>query len=73
MYLFFPLDHMFLMFIGKNELRLENIMKPAMDELRQTILPMWPGGIEADSQHGHDWSVKFRDAPWTMNGPSTTM
>lgn len=64
---------MFLIFIGNNELRLENIMKPAMDELRQTILPMWPGGVESDSQHGYDWSVKFRDAPWAMNGPSTPL
>ncbi|GLB36137.1 hypothetical protein LshimejAT787_0304250 [Lyophyllum shimeji] len=58
--------HMFMLFIGNNELRLENIMDPAMRELRATILPMWPDGVEADSQHGHDWTVRFRNNPWVF-------
>jgi hypothetical protein len=72
-YCFLQPDHMFLIFIGNNELRLENIMKPAMDELRSSILPMWPDGIESDSQHGHDWTVRFRNSPWAVNGPHSAV
>lgn len=61
--------HMFMLFIGNNELRLENIMKPAMDELRSTVLKMWPDGIESDFQHGHNWTVRFRNNPWSLQGP----
>jgi len=60
---------MFMIFIGNNELRLENIMKPAMEELRAAVLPMWPDGVESDSQHGHDWTVRFRNNPWSLQGP----
>ncbi|KAG5647973.1 hypothetical protein DXG03_007007 [Asterophora parasitica] len=61
--------HMFMLLIGNNELRLENIMDPALRELRSTILPLWPEGVESDSQHGHDWTVRFRSNPWTLQGP----
>ncbi|KAF8078638.1 hypothetical protein FPV67DRAFT_68256 [Lyophyllum atratum] len=59
---------MFMVLIGNNELRLENIMDPAMRELRASILPMWPDGVESDSQHGHDWTVRFRNNPWALHG-----
>ncbi|RDB28702.1 hypothetical protein Hypma_015538 [Hypsizygus marmoreus] len=65
--------HMFMVFSGNNELRIENILKPAMDELRASILPMWPDGVEADSQHGHDWVVKFRNNPWALQGPNAAI
>ncbi|KAG6813804.1 hypothetical protein H0H92_007216 [Tricholoma furcatifolium] len=60
--------HMFMSFIGNNELRIENIMEPGLLELRSTILPMWPDGVDVDTQHGHDWTVKFRNNPWTLEG-----
>jgi hypothetical protein len=60
---------MFMLFVGNNELRLENIMRPAMDELRKSVLPSWPGGIESDSQSGYDWTIKFRNNPWSLQGP----
>ncbi|KAG6851072.1 hypothetical protein H0H93_002964 [Arthromyces matolae] len=62
--------HMFVSFIGNNELRIENLMEPGLQELRATILPMWPPGIELDAQRGHDWTVKFRNNPWTLQGPN---
>ncbi|KAF5385193.1 hypothetical protein D9615_001511 [Tricholomella constricta] len=61
--------HMFMLLIGNNELRLENVMDPALRELRSTIVPRWPDGVESDSQHGHDWTVRFRNNPWTLQGP----
>ncbi|KAG6898114.1 hypothetical protein C0992_005441 [Termitomyces sp. T32_za158] len=61
--------HMFMSFIGNNELRIENIMEPGLRELRSTILPMWPDGIDLDAQVGHDWTVKFRNNPWSFQGP----
>lgn len=63
--------HMFLVLNGNNELRVENIMIPAIPELRATILPMWPDGVESDAQHGHDWTVRFRNNPWALQGPNT--
>ncbi|KAG6911974.1 hypothetical protein DXG01_000222 [Tephrocybe rancida] len=60
--------HMFMSLIGNNELRLENIMEPGLLELRATILPMWPDGIELDAQRGHDWTVKFKNNPWSLEG-----
>ncbi|KAG6842224.1 hypothetical protein C0991_000194 [Blastosporella zonata] len=61
--------HMFMSFIGNNELRVENIMEPGLHELRSTIIPMWPDGVELDAQRGHDWAVKFKNNPWSLQGP----
>ncbi|KAG5731577.1 hypothetical protein E4T56_gene3789 [Termitomyces sp. T112] len=61
--------HMFMSFVGNNELRIENVMEPGLRELRSTILPMWTDGVDSDTQHGHDWTVKFRNNPWSFQGP----
>ncbi|KAG6857546.1 hypothetical protein H0H87_000145 [Tephrocybe sp. NHM501043] len=60
--------HMFMSLIGNNELRVENIMEPGLHELRSTIIPMWPDGVELDAQRGHDWTVKFKNNPWSLEG-----
>ncbi|KAF8898760.1 hypothetical protein BD779DRAFT_35450 [Infundibulicybe gibba] len=65
--------HMFVSFRGNNEIRLENIMKPAMDELRRVLLTMWEGGIESDRQHAYSWTVKFRGAPWDLRNPDISI
>ncbi|KAF9015147.1 hypothetical protein BDQ17DRAFT_1535872 [Cyathus striatus] len=61
--------HMFISFHGFNELRLENITELALKELRTTIWPLWSDGIESDTVTNHACTVKFRNAPWDMNGP----
>ncbi|TFK77112.1 hypothetical protein BDN72DRAFT_720712, partial [Pluteus cervinus] len=60
--------HMFMSIRSNNELCLENLPKVAVDELRATILGMWPYGIDKDEHSGYDWIVKFRNAPWSAAG-----
>jgi len=48
-------------------------MQPAMDELRKSVLPIWRGGIESDSLSGFDWTVKFRNNPWSLQGPDQSI
>ncbi|KAF9056145.1 hypothetical protein BJ165DRAFT_1398878 [Panaeolus papilionaceus] len=66
-----PPLHMFVSFVGSNELRIENIMKLALDEVRKLIWPLWPDGIESDTLQGHNCIVKFRNSPWDLVGPNT--
>ncbi|CCL99543.1 uncharacterized protein FIBRA_01561 [Fibroporia radiculosa] len=59
-------DHLFVSFIGSNELRVENICyQTTLDGLREAILPMWPQGVSFQDSRGHGWRVQFAGSPWT--------
>lgn len=64
---------MFMSIYSSNGLRLENIPKLAVDELRETILTMWPYGVEKDELSKYDWTVSFRNSPWTATGEDRNM
>jgi len=64
--------HLFVSFIGYNELRLENVSVTAMHDLRRLIWPKWPEGlVEPDTldQVQHISVAKFKGQPWDMGGP----
>jgi hypothetical protein len=59
---------MFVSFHGNNELHMENIAPKAMEEIRKEIFGMWPSGIAFDELENTRWRVRFRDAPWSLQG-----
>lgn len=63
------LVHIFLSFVGNNEIHLDHMAVPALDEIREVVYKPWPGGIELEQRIGKTWKVRFRDTPWDMNGP----
>ncbi|KAK7064242.1 hypothetical protein R3P38DRAFT_2823256 [Favolaschia claudopus] len=64
--------HMFVTFKGDSELLLENTLDNARKEIEKKIFPMWPHGVEARFS-GHDWILRFRNAPWNMSGPDVSI
>jgi hypothetical protein len=66
------LDHMFVTFKGDSELLLENTLENARKEIERKIFPMWPHGVETQFR-GSDWILRFRNAPWNMNGPDVVV
>ena len=61
---------MLVSFHGYNELRIEHVMKKALDDLRSVIWPLWSEGIESDIVQANNCIVKFRNNPWDMGGPN---
>jgi len=64
--------HMFVTFKGDSELLLENVLEGARKDIIEDIFPLWPHGAESQFR-GEDWIIRFRNAPWNMNGPDVTM
>ncbi|KAJ7357353.1 hypothetical protein DFH08DRAFT_689338 [Mycena albidolilacea] len=64
--------HMFVTFKGDSELLLENTLENARKEIERKIFPMWPHGVETQFR-GSDWILRFRNAPWNMNGPDVVV
>ncbi|KAF8198966.1 hypothetical protein BJ912DRAFT_1055087 [Pholiota molesta] len=62
--------HMMVSFHGYNELRIEHVMKKALDDLRNLIWPLWKDGIETDIVLNNTCIVKFKNNPWDMGGPN---
>ncbi|KAF9478530.1 hypothetical protein BDN70DRAFT_859951 [Pholiota conissans] len=62
--------HMLVSFHGYNELRIEHVMKKALDDLRIHIWPLWKDGIETDTVMNNTCIVKFKNNPWDMGGPN---
>ncbi|KAF9535317.1 hypothetical protein CPB83DRAFT_841563 [Crepidotus variabilis] len=62
--------HMIVSFHAYNELHIENILANALEEMQLIIWPLWPEGIESDIVVEHTSIVKFRGAPWDLNGPN---
>jgi hypothetical protein len=61
---------MMVSFHGYNELRIEHVMKKALDDLRNLIWPLWKDGIETDIVLNNTCIVKFKNNPWDMGGPN---
>ncbi|KAJ7092712.1 hypothetical protein C8R44DRAFT_816341 [Mycena epipterygia] len=61
--------HMFVTFKGDSELLLENILPKARQEIEDQIFPVWPHGLESSQSRAFNWTIRFRNAPWNMNGP----
>ncbi|KAJ7634289.1 hypothetical protein DFH06DRAFT_684769 [Mycena polygramma] len=64
--------HMFVTFKGDSEMLLENTLDHARREIETEIFPIWPYGVETQVR-GYDWIVRFRNAPWNMNGPDVAV
>ncbi|KAJ7783771.1 hypothetical protein DFH07DRAFT_948776 [Mycena maculata] len=60
--------HMFVTFKGDSELLLENTLDQARKDIEREIFNLWPHGVDAQIR-GSTWSIRFRNAPWNMNGP----
>jgi len=70
---FFP-HHIFISFVGNNELVVENIGHPeALNELRQELFPLWPPGVTSNESEGTTWRVHFTKDPWASDGPEGLM
>ncbi|KAJ7244783.1 hypothetical protein B0H12DRAFT_1022330 [Mycena haematopus] len=64
--------HMFVTFKGDSELLFENTLENARKEIERKIFPLWRHGVETQFR-GADWILRFRNAPWNMNGPEVTV
>ncbi|KAJ6519802.1 hypothetical protein C8R45DRAFT_1066367 [Mycena sanguinolenta] len=67
-----PCYHMFVTFKGDSELLFENTLENARKEIERKIFPLWRHGVETQFR-GADWILRFRNAPWNMNGPEVTV
>jgi len=67
-------DHLFVSFIGTSYLRIQNANLHLVNELRQSLLTMWPHGVESEGT-GKDntWRVNFTKHPWSSTGPDAIM
>lgn len=62
-------DHLFLSLHGTNEIRMDSIAyQETLDDLRESILPMWPQGVAAEESKRDYWRVRFGGSPWTCVG-----
>ncbi|EGN95769.1 hypothetical protein SERLA73DRAFT_59930, partial [Serpula lacrymans var. lacrymans S7.3] len=65
-----PLDHLFLSFLGTNELRIHNAaFQDTLDDIKEKVLPMWPSGVASQLTAGYSWRVTFSRNPWSASGP----
>lgn len=67
-------DHLFVSFLGADHLRIENANLLLVNELRQSLLTMWPHGVDSEGT-GKDntWHVNFTKNPWSCTGPDAIM
>jgi len=62
-------DHLFLSLHSVNELRIDHIAyQTTLDDLRESVLPMWPHGVSFEDSRGDNWRVRFAGSPWTSVG-----
>ncbi|KAH9950361.1 hypothetical protein B0H21DRAFT_531893 [Amylocystis lapponica] len=65
----FQADHIFVSLHSINELRVDNIAyQSTLDELRESVLPMWPRGVATEESRDSQWRVRFIGKPWTTTG-----
>lgn len=65
----FAPDHLFVVFNGSNELRLENIAyQETIEGLRERILPLWHHGVSTEESRTHRWRAQFTGNPWASSG-----
>jgi len=67
-------DHLFVSLLGGSHLRIQNVNLHLVNELRQSLLSMWPHGVESEGT-GNDntWHVNFTKNPWSSTGPDAIM
>jgi hypothetical protein len=72
-YLFLP-DHLFVSLHGGSYLQIQNVNLHLVNELRQSLLMMWPHGVESETT-GKDntWRVNFTKNPWSSTGQDAIM
>ncbi|KIM85181.1 hypothetical protein PILCRDRAFT_817175 [Piloderma croceum F 1598] len=67
-------DHLFVSLHGGSYLQIQNVNLHLVNELRQSLLMMWPHGVESEST-GKDntWRVNFAKNPWSSTGQDAIM
>jgi len=67
-------DHLFVSLLGTDHLRIENANLLLVNDLRQSLLTMWPPGVVSEgTRKDNMWRVNFAGNPWSSTGSDAIM